>query len=140
MKYIYYLLLSVVCFLPELVKAQIDTVIVEKYYISDANDARETADGLLPEGSVTYRVFIKLDAGVKMKSIFADANHALKINSSQVFYNNTRGKSFGKDLSYAQLKRNTVALDTWLTLGLASNKHMGVLKTDDPDHISAIRP
>ena len=40
----------------------LDNIIVEKYYVSNANDASGSA-GALPVGSVTYRFFADLATG-----------------------------------------------------------------------------
>lgn len=118
--------------------AQVQNVIVETYYISDANDATDLdgAGGIpglnLPVGSRTYRIYVELEPGSRLIGIYGDALHTLKIKSTQSFFNNRdRGKSFGKDIDNTKLKSNTVALDTWLTLGKATKKHHGVLKTKD---------
>ena len=46
--------------------AQIKNVIVETYYISDANDASDTTGGKLEAGSIAYRVYIDLAKGNKL--------------------------------------------------------------------------
>lgn len=129
-------------------KAQIDSVIVEKYYISDANDAMDSTYGKLAPGSTTYRIYIDMVAGSRLTKLYGDANHALKIKSDSVFFNNTdRGKSFGYELTRTHLRENTVALDTWLTLGQVAKTYIdkqvkktlfGVLKRDDKDTVSII--
>lgn len=142
MKYIKRLIFCIAVLIPAMLHAQIDTVLVEKYYISDANDAAITDDGTLPEGSVTYRVFIKLDEGYTLKSLFGNADQPFSIWSTKPFYNNASGKSFGYDIKFTSLKYNTVALDTWLTLSLTNSPvkkgttyeaYTGVLKGNDPD-------
>lgn len=118
--------------------AQIEKVIVETYYISDANDATDTIGGKLEAGSTTYRIYIDLAAGAKLKKIYGDANHLLILHSDSIFFNNIdRGVSFGKDLNSTRLDENTVALDTWLTLGQATKNatktYFGILKAEDTD-------
>lgn len=127
-------------------QAQLNNVIVEKYYISDAHDAtyvqyitdENTGDTLntyiFEKGSITYRVYIQLEPGYKLTKVYGDANHTLKIASTENFFNQIEnGKSLGKDIRSTDLKKNLVALDTWLTLGLAAKSKYGVLKTDDTD-------
>ena len=116
--------------------AQIENVIVETYYISDANDATDTTGGLLPIGSKTYRIFIDLVPGSKLKKIYGDANHPLIFSSTTPFFNNKAdGQSFAKDFSKTRLQENTVALDSWLTLGqatrIAAKTYFGVIKSND---------
>ncbi len=125
------------------VEAQLKNLIVEKYYISDVNDAKnveyvyndngDVIDSvILKEGTTTYRVFIQLDSLYKLIKIFGDANHALKISSTSEFYNNVDfGQSFGNDIVYRRLKENALALDTWLSIGQTTTTNIGVLKSDD---------
>jgi hypothetical protein len=125
--------------------AQLDSVIVEKYYISDAKDATDIqyiydandeniVDSLiLAEGSVTYRVFIAMKPGFKLISIYGDENHPFKISGTSNFFNNTaRGANLGKDIKVNKFSEApTLPVDTWLSLGLATSTDFGVLKTDD---------
>ncbi len=118
--------------------AQIENVIVEKYYVSDANDATDTSGGFLPLGSKTFRIFIDLAPGSKLKKIYGDSNHPLVFSSTESFFNNKAdGQSFAKDFSKNRLQENTVALDSWLTLGqttrLGAKTYFGILKSDDTD-------
>ena len=118
-------------------KAQLEKVVVEAYYVSDSLDATDTIGGGLPVGSVTYRIYVDLVPGSQLKKVYGDANHALKIKSTAPFFNNKAdGQSFGYEFSKSRLKENTVALDTWLTIGQttkASSKVFGVLKSNDYD-------
>jgi hypothetical protein len=124
----------------------IKNVIVETYYISDANDATDTTGGILEKGSITYRVYIQMKPGYMLKAVYGESGHPLKIKSTEVFYNNSdRGKSFGKDIDPRFINNNTVALDTWLTLGqttktgnitspkMTNVTFFGVLKSEDTD-------
>lgn len=133
------------CFLTAVVfpaglNAQINNVTVETYYVSDSIDAADLdGAGGVPEwnlqaGSKTYRIYIDLAPGSRLIQIYGDSAHALKFNSTENFFNNRdRGKSFGFDIDNTKLRYNTVALDTWITLGKASKKHYGVLKANDPN-------
>ena len=138
MKYILlFILFQFILFLNNL-QAQIENIIVEKYYISDSNDAMDTTGGALEVGSVTYRIYADLMPGTRLRKIYGDANHAFKISSTEIFFNNKAdGQSFGKDFSKNRLEENTVALDTWLTIGqiarVASKTYFGVLKINDDD-------
>ena len=121
--------------------AQIENVIVETYYISDANDASDTTGGKLEAGSITYRVYIDLAKGNKLTKIYGDANHTLKFSSTATFFNNNvEGQIFAKDINNNHLKDNTTALDTWLTLGQVATTntkskktYFGILKSQDND-------
>jgi len=119
-------------------KAQVERVIVEKYYVSDANDATDTTGGILDIGSTTYRIYIQLTPGSKLKMIYGDTLHAFKIASTSSFFNNkVDGQSFAKDFPKNRYQENTVALDSWLTLGqttrVGAKTYFGVLKTQDDD-------
>ncbi len=116
--------------------SQVENVIVETYYISDSLDATDTTGGRLEIGSITYRVYVDLAPGTKLRKIYGDQNHPLKISSSDFIFNNTAdGLSFAKDFSKTRLRENTVALDSWLTLGqttrIATKTYFGVLKRAD---------
>jgi hypothetical protein len=115
-------------------QTDIENVIVEKYYISDANDASDTDGGTLTAGSTTYRVFLDLAPGVKLRGFYANADHPFVISSTEVFFNNEdRGEPFGFDIPENRIDENTVALDSWLTLGRATGIHWAVQKTLDSD-------
>jgi hypothetical protein len=115
--------------------AQLENIVVELYYISDANDATDTLGGGLPIGSKTYRVYADLAPNAKIKRLYGDANHPIIIRSTQPFFNNKAdGKTFGYEFPKTRLDENTVALDTWLTIGQTttnSSKQAGVLKVND---------
>ena len=54
----------------------LEGVIVEKYYISDANDATvNSVGGVLPVGSVTYRVYLDLAPDYIFQSAYGDPLH-----------------------------------------------------------------
>jgi hypothetical protein len=116
------------------INAQLEDVIVEKYYVSDAIDATDLDGGVLDEGSVTYRIFVDLAEGASLMSVYGYPNHPLVFTCTHKFFNNSySGKSYGYKISQNALKRNTMALDSWITIGFASNKHFGILKTEDTD-------
>lgn len=124
------------CALPFASHAQqgLQNVVVEKYYISDANDATDTDGGFLQEGSTTYRVFLDMGEGYKLRALFGDSLHPFTIASTAVLFNNAdRGEVFGHDIPNTRLDENTVALDSWLSLGDASDLHTGAQETDDSD-------
>ena len=113
-------------------------VIVEPYYISDASDATDTTGSYLEPGSKTFRIYIQLKPGCRLSKIYGDERHTLKIASTASFFNNTDyGKTFGKDFSKSNYSKNTVALDTWITIGQttkkAANTYFGILKSQDAD-------
>jgi hypothetical protein len=117
-------------------QAQLENIYIEKYYISDANDATDTTGGILPVGSTTYRIYANLIPGSYVSQIFGDANHPFAISSTAPFFNHaTEGKSFGKDFLKPRLGESLVALDTYLTIGQVAkqgpNLFFGLPKTQD---------
>jgi hypothetical protein len=118
--------------------AQLEKVIIEKYYVSDTNDATDNLGGGIPEGSATYRIYVDLKPGTILKRVYGDADHPFSISSSEVFFNNAiDGQSFAKDFIRGRYLENTVALDTWLTLGQTARQgtkyYYGILKNQDTD-------
>jgi len=112
----------------------LESIIVEKYYISDANDATDTDGGSLTEGSVTFRVYVDMHPDYQLQAVFGDANHSLNISTTTPFFNNEdRGEETGELIPNDRLDENTVALDSWVSMGGASDAHFGILKVDDPD-------
>jgi hypothetical protein len=112
----------------------LEGVIVEKYYISDANDATDNDGGNLPEGSTTYRIYMDLAPGYKLESVFGSSTNELRIETTTLFFNNEdRGKITGSELQDNRLDDNTVALDSYFAIAGASNARLGVQKDEDPD-------
>ncbi|MFM7900967.1 MAG: hypothetical protein ACKPAD_03180 [Bacteroidota bacterium] len=74
----------------------LEGIVVEKYYISNANDASvNSTGGVLPVGSVTYRVFADLAPGYQFQAVYGDANHELRLETTTLFFNNEdRGAPF----------------------------------------------
>lgn len=137
LKNIFRTLLGLFILVPVSLYAQVKKVEVELYYISDSFDASDTTAGrILDSGSKTYRVFVELEAGSKLKKIYGDTLHTLKISSTTSFYNNIDRPSayFGYLINKLWFPSNpTLALDSWLTIGLATKTNSGVLKTEDAD-------
>lgn len=138
MKYIKLLVLVIMSFtLSQVTYGQIEDVIVEKYYISDANDATDTTEfRSVAVGSVTYRIYVDLKEGSRIRKIYGDTYHALKIESTQDFYNNIDrpNANFGYLINKTWLDDNpTLALDSWITIGLGAIGQAGVLKPSDID-------
>jgi hypothetical protein len=113
---------------------ELEDVIIETYYISDESDATDTDGGFLPEGSVTYRIYLDLAPNTKVETIFGSSNHECRIETTTLFFNNEdRGEITGDLIGDNRLDDNTVALDSYLTVGAASESHFGVLKSEDVD-------
>ncbi|MCX6273624.1 MAG: T9SS type A sorting domain-containing protein [Bacteroidetes bacterium] len=114
----------------------LENIIVEKYYISDANDSL-ASDGIsinpgtLPVGSTTYRIYVDMLPGYNFQAAYGVPGHEFRIETSTLFYNNEDRGATSPTFTKAQAKNNTVMLDSWLTVGAACQGNYGVLKTAD---------
>ena len=109
----------------------LEKIIVEKYYVSTKEDSIGSI-GTLPVGSVTYRVYADMLPGYKFQALYGNPDHTLKINTTTSFFNNEdRGAKTGNEIVSAQLKNNTVALDSWVSVGASAKGQFGVLKSED---------
>ncbi|MBL7943830.1 MAG: hypothetical protein JNM00_13740, partial [Flavobacteriales bacterium] len=110
----------------------LEDVIVEKYYISDSQDAVPNDGGVLAEGSTTYRIYIDLAPGYELQAVYGNENHELRIQTTTEFFNNEdRGEQLGTSIGQNFIDDNTVAVDSWLTMVGATTARLGVLKTED---------
>jgi len=111
----------------------LENIIVEKYYVSNANDTSANYfAGKLPLGSTTYRIFVDLKPGYRFQAAYGSPGHELKIETSTSFFNNTEhGSTIPNVIPQRTLKKNTVMLDSWLSVGSAGEDYFGILKTDD---------
>jgi hypothetical protein len=104
----------------------LENIIVEKYYVSNAadatvNDGIAAAPGSLPVGSVTWRVYADMLPGYKLQAVYGTLAHTLRIQSSTTFFNNEdRGAVTANGVLAAQLRNNTVGLDSYLSVGAAA--------------------
>ncbi|MCB9169610.1 MAG: T9SS type A sorting domain-containing protein [Flavobacteriales bacterium] len=119
----------------------LEGIIVEPYYVADSADAADLdGSSQLVPGAITYRVFVDLKQGYTLLTVggFPPVNgsgdHPISFSTSTSFFNNDdRGEAWGSSIGHTHLDENTVALDSWLSMGAASDQHWGVLKSDDPD-------
>lgn len=110
----------------------LESIIVEKYYVSDANDQIANLDGgVLPVGSVTYRIFADMLPGYKFQAAYGVPNHELRIETTTLFFNNEDRGATAPTFSKTQAARNTVMLDSWLSVGAACTGQFGILKSED---------
>jgi chitodextrinase len=109
----------------------LEKIIVEKYYVSTTADSIGSI-GTLPVGSVTYRVYADMLPGYRFQALYGNSDHPLKINSTKAFFNNEdRGATTANAIASAKLKTNTVALDSWFSVGASATGQFGVLKSED---------
>ena len=110
----------------------LENIIVEKYYISDANDANADAiGGALPVGSVTYRIYVDMLPGYNFQAAYGVDGHELRMSTTTLFFNNMDFGNTTPTFSKSQAANNTVMLDSWLSVGAACDGNFGVLKTED---------
>lgn len=115
----------------------LEQITVETYYIGNADDAADTDGAGVPQltaGAKTYRIYVDLKPGYSLESVYGDGTHGLNLTTTTEFWNNTdRGDVTGDLIDAGRLDENTVALDSWLSMGAASEDHWGVLKSADTD-------
>lgn len=114
----------------------LDSIIIEKYYISNNDDAIVGVGGDLPVGSVTYRIFVDLKPGYNFQALYGVPNHELRLSTTTKFFNNTDRGNTTPSYTKNQMRNNTVMLDSWFSVGAASggtgaSSNFGVLKSDD---------
>lgn len=122
--------------------AGLDSIMVEKYYVSDLND--KTVDGtggILPVNSVTYRIYADLKPGYKFEAAYGvdisptgarnAGDHELRLETTTKFFNNIDRGSTTPNFSKANAANNTVMLDSWFSVGAASTGNLGIVKAED---------
>lgn len=127
------LLLTILALLCVKVHAQkgLEKIIVEKYYISNKADSMES-NGKLAIGSTTYRVFVDLLPGYRFQAVYGIPGHPLVIKTTTLFYNHEDwGAIIPNVIPDRCLTKNTTLVDSWLSVGAASESNYGVLKEDD---------
>ena len=76
--------------------------------------------------------------GYKLHTVYGNKNHELVIKTDTRFFNNNDiGNVIGNVIPRRVLKKNTVMLDSWLSVGAAGENLYGVMKQDD-DSIETI--
>jgi len=108
----------------------LQNIIVEKYYVSNADDAAASM-GTLPVGSVTYRIFVDMKQGYKFQAAYGLPYHTLYMRTTTSFFNNEDRGASSPTYTKSQAKSNTVMLDSWLTVGAACAGNFGILKSED---------
>lgn len=107
--------------------AQIENVLLERYH-----EASSSEGGKNP--LVTYRIYIDLEEGHILQSVYGDTHHMLTIGTSTAFYNDTlHGVVFGERIDPMKLSSGPGALDSWFAFGFCSAQHKAVPLHLDPD-------
>ena len=108
----------------------LENIVVEKYYVSNAADAAGSM-GVLPVGSITYRIYVDMLPGYKFQMAYGNTNHNLKFTTTTSFFNNTDYGSTTPSFTKTNAAKNTVMLDSWLSVGAACSGNFGILKSED---------
>lgn len=118
-------------------------IVVEKYYVANADDATSAntalsgagyATGTLPVGAVTYRIYADLEPGWGVQTVFGESGHPLVFTTSTNFFNHPNGDFDGKNLGSASagfLGDGTTLLDSYISMGAVAPGRFGVLKAED---------
>ncbi|MBL7950570.1 MAG: hypothetical protein JNM62_02520 [Flavobacteriales bacterium] len=86
----------------------------------------------------TYRIFIDLEEGRVLQTVYGDVAHALTLSTTTTFWNDsTHGVPFGERLKAAALRKGSGWTDSFLAFGFASDAHKAIplhLDTDGSVH------
>ncbi|MDP4630238.1 MAG: hypothetical protein NWQ44_01700 [Flavobacteriales bacterium] len=111
----------------------LEGIIVEKFYVSTkADNAGKLYSGDLPEGSVTYRIYVDLKPGYRFQAAYGSPQHPLVIESTENFYNHLENGNIQPNIIPERTyKKNISLLDSWLSAGACAERHLGILKEYD---------
>jgi hypothetical protein len=121
----------------------LENIVVETYYISNANDTNANIDGGdLPIGSVTYRIYADMLQGYKFEAAYgvdappiggapSTGDHECRIATSTMIWNNIDFGTTSPTFTKAHASHNTVMLDSWLSVGAACAGNYGIQKSLD---------
>lgn len=105
----------------------LENVVVETYAVTPGKTATDPA-------LTTYRIYVDLAPGYRLQMVYGDKMHQLRINTTKEFFNDTEhGEKFGNRINADRLNTWPLALDSWLTIGAATDRHMGVPRELDTD-------
>ena len=110
----------------------LESIIVEKYYVSNATDAAGSV-GTLPTGSVTYRFFVDMLPGYKFQAAYGSpvGSHVLTFSTTTTFFNNEDRGAVTPTWTKTQARANSVMLDSYLSAGAGCAGNFGILKSED---------
>jgi hypothetical protein len=118
----------------------LEKVFVETYYIADVEDEKHKYARGLKSGMVTYRIWVDMQEGYKLLSIYGAPGNPLLLQSSLPFFNDTlHGSIEAPKIKEYNLGANGLLLDSYIALSGANSSDLAVLKTDDTDG-SVVRP
>jgi hypothetical protein len=118
-------LLSLAYAVPNALGQAIDNVLVEIYHVEAQLEGPPLA---------TYRIFIDLAEGYELQRVYGDERNQLELSTTTTFFNDTsNGAAFGDRIDADRLDLYPLALDSWLTIGAASDGHWAIPRSSDPD-------
>ena len=110
----------------------LENIVVEKYYVSNAADAAGST-GVLPAGSVTYRIWADMLPGYNFQALFGVAGHTLTVQTTTAFFNNEDYGGTTPTVSTTNIRKNSALLDSYFSVGGAATGRVAVFKTEDTD-------
>jgi hypothetical protein len=91
-------------------------------------------DKFLPEGSVTYRVYLDLKPGYSLQTVYGDKRHILRIETDAYFHNDSIwGQNTADFMHKILMNQRALIFDSYVSCGAAAGKHFGVLLSEDKD-------
>jgi len=123
------------CFLSLSSNAQdaLQGVYIEEWYRVKKKDlSAQELSGPIDADAVTYRIYLDLAPGCRFQAAYGSPAHAFSIKSNANFFNHAEVGNFNVNIiPERMLKRNLVALDSWLSAGAVSENLVGMpLETD----------
>jgi hypothetical protein len=110
----------------------LENIVVEKYYVSNAADAAGST-GVLPVGSVTYRIWADMLPGYNFQALYGVAGHTLTVQTSTTFFNNEDYGGTAPTISTTNIRKNSALLDSYFSVGGAATGRVAVFKSEDTD-------
>ena len=104
----------------------IDEILVETYHVIPGENGEPDL--------TTYRIFVDLAPDHQLQVVYGEEHHALEITTTTEFFNDPEnGTKYGDKVNMDRLNTFPLAIDSWLTMGAASDHHVGVPKDLDTD-------
>lgn len=110
----------------------LENIVVEKYYVSNAADAAGST-GVLPAGSVTYRIWADMLPGYNFQALYGVAGHTLTVQTTTSFFNNEDYGGTTPTISTTNIRKNSALLDSYFSVGGAATGRVAVFKSEDTD-------